>query len=87
MGLLLTDAKLAKVPLTVLSFVRSSPKQAFISCYPRASGLSFTRTRPLFAFWISSKLRTGGSLGVASWLWSILTMVHYHSWETLLGET
>lgn len=67
--------------------VRSNTKTTVINDHSSTSGLSCARTRPLFAFWISCKLRTGNSLGVASWLWSILTLVHHHSDEALLGET
>lgn len=67
--------------------VRSNPKTTVINDHSSTSGLSCARTRPLFAFWISCKFRTGSSLGVASGLWRILTVVSHHSSETLLGKT
>ncbi|MCK4617252.1 MAG: hypothetical protein KAT50_10280, partial [Pirellulales bacterium] len=67
--------------------IRSNTKTTVINDHSITSGLSCARTRPLFAFWISCKLRTGNSLGVASWLWRIFTLVYHHSGEALLGET
>ena len=67
--------------------VRSNTKTTVINDHSSTSGLSCARTRPLFAFWISCKLRTGRSLGVASGLWRILNVVSHHSSKTLLGKT
>ena len=67
--------------------VCSSAKTAFTTRHPRSSDLPFARTRSFFDLWISCKLRTGSSLGMASGLWNILTVVSHHSCKTLLGET
>ena len=60
---------LGSFPILLFVAIRKQP----LSMITR-SLLAFLVLAPVpFCFWISCKLRTGNSLGVASWLWRIFT--------------
>ena len=75
---------LGSLPLVVFAAVRKKP----LSLVARGL-LIFLLLAPVpfLLFGFLASFEPGAHWGWRFWLWSILTMVYYCSWETLLGET